>query len=958
MKKMRRLMALALTLVMLATCVPFAFAEEATTPAEAAATGSLTDVGQDQVYYDAVKTLNVMGIINGYPDGTFGPDKNVTRAEFTAMLMRTLKLGSLGSTSVANLPFTDVSENDSSISWAIPDINTAYAKGAINGYEDQTFRPSANVAYEEAIKMIVATLGYTADASATPWYAGYLTIANQRGITKTASKLGAPGTPATRACIAQLLYDSLEVKLVESGEVTDKTILSDYLGYKKCTGVVYSNDTTSLISPDINLRDDEIMIYAKEEDADDYELNIYTVDDDSIKDYIGYELDFYYVVSGSNVRTLLFSVLKSAEPVVINAANVDFTESDDTTIEYFKELGDRNTVKLELESDNVVIYNGKLYGSDAEDSVFEIDMIPEIGQVKFIDSDGNEEYDVIDITAYDVYYVSTKATATYEIIDNLVQSAANKTLKLDTENDRNLTIVDADGKKISFSSIATSNIICVAKSREENGGDVLTKAIVVKDKVTGAITAVNDEKLTIGNKEYLVSNAAPWITGANDKLEAPANGDSGTFYLDLNGDIVAYSKNSTSASVQYGYVVAYSMDDEDFESDAKFRVLNSKGTTVYLGTNRTTKVDGEPCTTGDAVVEALEEAADNGKSGVQAVQQLIKYTTKTTNGETVFDEIYTAVEASAGNVEADELKKLKTIDRDSQPTYDSTAKTLKVGDAKINISGATIITIPENGKYDDFKKASASSFRGSYGVEAYDVSATNVPKIILVYGGSKVSGIEDTTPIRILDSMSEAKNNDKDGEVMWKLSGFYSSSSTTKGEFDGDWVSDESESSYINDLEKGDIFRAAKDDDGYFTFKDDEGSTKYVEYLYKIEDAEDYFGVKGSLKESSYYGVIVGSVIAVDDETNTFSVAHEYVEQMEDDEEPYDSADMSFLNVSDFKDAAIFVYTETKDGYDIEEGDYESAILGLNAQHDGLVPSKVLIFKARGKYKMLIVLPE
>ncbi len=958
MKKMRRLMALALTFVMLVTCVPFVFADEATTPAEPAATGSLTDVAKDQIYYDAVKTLNVMGIINGYPDGTFGPDKNVTRAEFTAMLMRTLKMGSLGSTSVAELPFTDISENDSSISWAIPDINTAYAKGAINGYEDKTFRPSANVAYEEAIKMIVATLGYTADASTTPWYSGYLTIANQRGITKTASKIGAPETPATRACIAQLLYDSLEVKLVESGELTDKTILSDYLGYRKCTGVIYSNEVTSLVSPDVNLRDNEVMIYAKEEDSRDYELNIYTVDDDSIKDYIGYELDFYYVVSGSNVRRLLFSVLKSDEPVIINAANVDITESDDTTIEYFEKPGDRNTESIDLENENVVIYNGKLYGADAEQSSFDIDMIPEIGQIKFIDSDGNRKYDVVDITAYEVYYVSTKATATSEIVDNLVQSAGNKTLKLDTEKDRNLTIVDADGKKISFSSIATSNVICVAKSRDDNGGDVLTKAIVVKDKVTGAITAVNDEKLTIGNKEYFVSNAAPWITGANDKLEAPGNGDSGTYYLDLNGDIVAYTKNSTAASVQYGYVVAYSIDDDDFDAKAKIRVLNSKGTTVYLGTNRTTKVNGEPYATGVDVVEALRDAADNGESGVQAVQQLIKYTTKTSDGETVFDEIYTAEEASAGNIEADELKKLKTIDRDSQPTYDATAKTLKVGDAKVNVSGATIISIPESGKYDEFKKTSAAAFRGSYGVEAYDVSSTNVPKIILVYGGSKVSGIEEGTAIRILDSMSEAKNNDKDGEIMWKLSGFYSSYTTAKGEFDDEWVSDESESSYVNNLEKGDIFRVAKDDDGYLTFKDDEGSTSYVEYLYKIDDAEDYFGVQGSLKESSYYGVIVGSVIAVDDETNTFSVAHEYVEQMEEDEEPYDSADMSFLNVSDFKDAAIYVYTETKDGYDIEESDYEAAILGLNAQNEGLVPSKVLIFKARGKYKMLIVLPE
>ena len=56
-------------------------------------TKKLTDVNDSEIYYDAVNTLSIMGIINGYEDGTFKPNQNVTRAEFTAMLMRTLKLG-------------------------------------------------------------------------------------------------------------------------------------------------------------------------------------------------------------------------------------------------------------------------------------------------------------------------------------------------------------------------------------------------------------------------------------------------------------------------------------------------------------------------------------------------------------------------------------------------------------------------------------------------------------------------------------------------------------------------------------------------------------------------------------------------------------------------------------------------------------------------------------------------
>lgn len=55
---------------------------------------------------------------------------------------------------------------------------------------------------------------------------------------KGAQNLGSAEKPASRACIAQMLYDSLEVSLVENGVVTTKTFLADYLGYIKNTGYI------------------------------------------------------------------------------------------------------------------------------------------------------------------------------------------------------------------------------------------------------------------------------------------------------------------------------------------------------------------------------------------------------------------------------------------------------------------------------------------------------------------------------------------------------------------------------------------------------------------------------------------------------------------------------------------------------------------------------------------------
>lgn len=947
MKKMMKFISVVLSVAMILSCTVVAFAEEAT--AATTATGSLPDITSDKVYYDAVKTLNAMGVIKGYEDGTFKPDQNVTRAEFTAMLMRVLKLGTIGNTSAAELPFTDIDDNNSDINWAIPNINTAYAKGVINGYEDGTFRPTANVAYEEAVKMIVCTLGYTASVDVTPWYANYISIATQKGITKVASQIGAAETPATRACIAQLLYDSLDVKIVENNEITNKTILNDYLGYEKATGVIYSNSTTSLDSPDVNLRENEIMIYAKEPETNIYETHTYITTDTNLKNYLGYQIDFYYTSTGSDPRTIMLSVLKSTEPLVINAANIEASLSSNSQIKYYQSLDDSKEKVANISSDNVVIYNGKLYGDNERSSRFDTSMLPLIGQVRLIDSDNDKAYDVIDIIDYDVYYVSSKSSTSYEIIDNVIQPAENKTLKLDKSSDPNLSIVDKNGKEIEFSSIAVGNVICYTKS---NSGSSLKKAIVLSDKVTGTITALQNDKITISGKEYRISNAAPWLNGG--KLsDAPQNQDSGTYYFDMNGDVVAYTKNATSSNSYYGYVVAYAEDRDSFDGEVTFRVLNSAGSTVYIKSYKSTTVDGRPCSTGDAVLEALRDAADNGKSGAEGVQQLIKYTTKTVSGETVFDKIYTATPVDkGGEVVADKLTTLSTITRDDASDYNTTSKTITYNGSKVNLSNAIVFVVPKDGVYNNFKKSTVSStfnLTGKYKVEVFDVSSASVPKVVVAYGVDSSKTIVDVSPVYVLTDKTEATNDD---ERMYKLKGYKSTGGTPRGTFDSMWVSNDSDSNIVDSLAKGDIFRVGTDSDGYSLFVDD---SKNTDILYQV-DGDNEFGLFGTISDTSNYGVIIGSVVAKDDAA--ISIAPENLTK---DSESYDESKLQLFNTTDFKNAQILVYDNTGKTLEISEvksDEYQSAIDALSAYDDGVEPSKVLIYIYKRGVKLLVVLPE
>ena len=114
---------------------------------------SFPDVPANQWYAQAVETLAGLGIVSGYEDGTFGPNRNITRAEFVtiAMAFSTLETG--------KSPFIDVKDT----SWAAPYIVSAAKQGWISGYTDGTFGPDKNISRAEAVSIINKMLGRSAD---------------------------------------------------------------------------------------------------------------------------------------------------------------------------------------------------------------------------------------------------------------------------------------------------------------------------------------------------------------------------------------------------------------------------------------------------------------------------------------------------------------------------------------------------------------------------------------------------------------------------------------------------------------------------------------------------------------------------------------------------------------------------------------------------------------------------
>ena len=101
-----------------------------------------------KVTKNAVETVKAISYIKGYPDGTFKPQANVTRAEAAQMFATLLNGGANFGTSSATR-FSDASDD-----WFSKAVNYVVAKGLISGYPDGTFKPNESITRAEFAQMI------------------------------------------------------------------------------------------------------------------------------------------------------------------------------------------------------------------------------------------------------------------------------------------------------------------------------------------------------------------------------------------------------------------------------------------------------------------------------------------------------------------------------------------------------------------------------------------------------------------------------------------------------------------------------------------------------------------------------------------------------------------------------------------------------------------------------------
>ena len=114
---------------------------------------NFNDVERERWSITAISYMSEMGIIKGYPDGTFRPQASITRAEFASIATKFAEL------TEGNKTFNDLGKDH----WAYDLVSRAATAGWINGYPDGSFKPDNKITRAEVVSITNLMLNRKAD---------------------------------------------------------------------------------------------------------------------------------------------------------------------------------------------------------------------------------------------------------------------------------------------------------------------------------------------------------------------------------------------------------------------------------------------------------------------------------------------------------------------------------------------------------------------------------------------------------------------------------------------------------------------------------------------------------------------------------------------------------------------------------------------------------------------------
>jgi hypothetical protein len=550
-----------------------------------AGAATFSDVTGTSAESAAIYKLNGLGIIDGYQDGTFGPEKNITRAEFAKIACVTAGLKSVASGMGATAsPFSDVATDH----WANGWINVAAAQGFVKGDPAGTFRPEDQITQAEAVTVLLRLLGYN-DNLAGEWPSDYIAKAANLGVLDDVTFVS--NQAATRGVVAILTSAILDENVVEYKA-------SDNIFENKLDK---NNDPYTLLFDKFDDADkvEDAFVYSVDVANDEFTLKYYAYDET--------DDDWSMVATGKTV-TLTDDVVISGGKSALDAQMryVDFIKNDDGDATYveIKNYGVIKTSKIEtkeLKTDGGNINNGATLAQKIqdEDTDIEYDFAPDViwrpestgfgptlqktaaindaadyyeftlngdGDVAGVNVSTMPAPGIVDFVNTDRETISFKTNP----VECLTALGTNYTTKAANLSDKTY-FVNKNGMPGKLSDIQEGDVVWILNGQDNykeagyNGVDYYIVAVSrAAMSVTGTLESVEDrddgylKKVTVDGKTYNVVSSMNYDAGRADlQLANVAGFTSGVrvvpFLSTDGGDEFEYLPGATTATALGGF---------------------------------------------------------------------------------------------------------------------------------------------------------------------------------------------------------------------------------------------------------------------------------------------------------------------------------------------------------------------------------------------------------------------
>jgi len=515
---MKKILSLVLVLSLVLGTFSFAFAD-----------GHLPEdvVGEDSE--EAVATLMALGVVNGYPDGTYKPEKTVTRAEMAKLLVEAQGYGQLAAGSTAS--FSDAQGH-----WAESYIGFAASMNIVVGYPDGTFKPDATMTIDEAMTMVIRALGYTDASIKGTWPTNYKVKALDLELTDGLSALSGG---AARGDVAMLLFNALEVNLVEVNSddeaVKDEDrLFIDRIG-KKVDMSEEENAADQIVQPE--------DVYG--DDAWDTAIDMTPYLFHTLTYYLNADDEVAYV---SEVQTNeLAGTVVATTPGAITLDDDDDTEFDVAGAPLFLN-GDEASVEADTldvdQADVTVVY----------------------------DEDDNDK--VLGVVAWDY---ELKTNVNYSTRTPLALSRGSSKDLPAMENDDDDLVLDEENLTIEgdvdkLEDIDTDDLVYYYASEDESDeypGKV--KLLVVRDTFEGKYTKKVDSDTWVFGGEELDKS----VDAVSSWTKTPTLGTEYKLVLDKNGDLYDIQEATDDTTVDEDYALFIKESDGVLVDEADVYIVDT-----------------------------------------------------------------------------------------------------------------------------------------------------------------------------------------------------------------------------------------------------------------------------------------------------------------------------------------------------------------------------------------------